>query len=182
MGDILFGFQSETDWMPDLYTGAEMIAFSGDMIDRGWVTVAELDGRVVGFLARDGKEICALYLSPRINQRGIGRQLLVDAKSRSDGLRLWTFQHNEWAQRFYLRQGFVEVDRSDGARNDENLPDIAYVWTKETKDDPGPGPDRSGRQGGRGPGQRRGRAAGSRDERPGPDGPGDADSGEGGGP
>ena len=32
------------------------------------------------------------------------------------------------AQRFYLREGFAETARTDGARNEEGLPDIAYEW------------------------------------------------------
>ena len=62
-GDILHRFQEDTVWMPKLWTGAEAIAFCGTMIGRGWVTVAEEAGRVCGFLARDGAEICSLYLS-----------------------------------------------------------------------------------------------------------------------
>ena len=117
--------------MPELYTGAEFIAFAGAMIDWEWVTVAEVDGRVQGFIARDGEEICALYVSERANGRGVGRVLLGDAKRRSDRLRLRVLEANEWAQRFYQRQGFVESGRGDGAENDENMPDIVYVWTKE---------------------------------------------------
>ena len=81
--------------------------------------------------ARDGEEICALYVSERANGRGVGRVLLGDAKRRSDRLRLRVLEANEWAQRFYQRQGFVESGRGDGAENDENMPDIVYVWTKE---------------------------------------------------
>lgn len=128
IGEILHRFQQETDWMPELYTGAEYIAFAGAMIDMGWVTVAEVDGRVQGFMARDGEEICALYVSPEVNQRGIGRRLLNEAKRRSRRLRLKAFAANDWAHRFYARQGFVEQGRGDGSDNDANLPDIAFVW------------------------------------------------------
>lgn len=131
MGNILFRFQQETDWLPKLYTGAEFIAFAGAMIDSGWVTVAEIDGRVQGFIGRDGEEICALYIAPEVNQRGVGRRLLNDAKQQSNRLWLKSFEANEWAQRFYARQGFVEQSRGDGSGNDENLPDITYVWVKE---------------------------------------------------
>jgi hypothetical protein len=42
-------------------------------------------------------------------------------------LKLWTLQSNAGAQRFYLRHGFVEADRTDGADNEERAPDILYV-------------------------------------------------------
>lgn len=135
MGDILYRFQQETEWMPKLYTGAEMIAFAGAMIDRGWVTVAEVDGRVKGFIARDGEEVCALYVLPEVNQRGIGRRLLGHAKQSAERLWLKAFEANEWVHRFYARQGFVEQGRGDGSDNDENLPDITYVWTREVAKD-----------------------------------------------
>ncbi|MBE1296324.1 GNAT family N-acetyltransferase [Phycobacter azelaicus] len=134
MGEILHRFTRETTWMPDLYTGAEAIAFCGVMIDRGWVTVAETDQGIVGFLARDGAEICSLYLAAEACGQGIGKRLLDAAKgevSRADQaprLSLWTFQANKGAQRFYRREGFTEVRRSDGTRNEEGLPDIEYVW------------------------------------------------------
>ena len=61
VGDILYRFQQDTEWMPKLYTWAEVISFCGLMIDRGWVTVAERDGSIAGFLAQDGQEVCSLY-------------------------------------------------------------------------------------------------------------------------
>ncbi|CUH67603.1 putative N-acetyltransferase YjaB [Thalassovita gelatinovora] len=132
VGAILHRVNSLTDWLPDLYSGAETIGYCGTMIDRGWVTVAERAGRVIGFLARDGAEICALYLHPDHSGQGIGKMLLDRAKSQSDRLWLWVFQANTGARRFYAREGFVETDRSDGARNDETLPDLQMTWRKET--------------------------------------------------
>ncbi|MDE4132735.1 GNAT family N-acetyltransferase [Phaeobacter sp. QD34_3] len=154
MGEILHRFEMETAWMPKQHSGAEAIGFCGVMIDRGWVTVVEGDGAILGFLARDGDEICSLYVTPEARGGGIGKRLLDAAKiavckGGNDGtadtddrderndrvgeadparLSLRTFQANEGAQRFYLREGFAEVGRSDGAQNDEGLPDIEYVW------------------------------------------------------
>ncbi|SFT97739.1 GNAT family N-acetyltransferase [Sedimentitalea nanhaiensis] len=130
-GEILWRYLRETGWMPNLYSGAQTIAFCGKMIDRGWVTVAEADGRIVGFLARDGQEICALYLNRAVWGKGIARLLLDDAKSQARALRLRSFEANARANRFYRRAGFVEVARCDGRDNAENLPDITYVWPKE---------------------------------------------------
>jgi len=130
-GDILWRFITETPWMPDLHTGAETIAFCGMMIDMGWVTVAELNGAVSGFLARDGAMIHALYIARAAHGSGVGRALLTDAKTRTGDPTLWCFQPNKPAQRFYLREGFVEAERTDGATDEEQLPDIRYVWSQE---------------------------------------------------
>ena len=70
----------------------------------------------------------ALYLLPEACGQGIGKALLDRAKGEAGPLELWTFQANTGAQRFYLREGFVEARRTDGAENDEGLPDIFYTW------------------------------------------------------
>lgn len=130
-GEILHGFARENDWMPELHSCAETIAFCGRMIDQGWVTVAETDTGVVGFLARDGEKVHSLYLAAPARGQGIGRQLLDRAKSECTQLSLYAFEANESARRFYERHGFAEVARSDGSNNDENLPDIRFVWKAE---------------------------------------------------
>ncbi len=130
-GEILHGFARENDWMPELHSCAETIAFCGRMIDQGWVTVAETSDGVVGFLALNGSDIHSLYLTVSARGQGIGTQLLDHAKARHPQLSLFAFQANTDACRFYERHGFAEVARSDGADNDENLPDIKYVWRTE---------------------------------------------------
>ncbi|MDK3017197.1 GNAT family N-acetyltransferase [Pseudodonghicola flavimaris] len=132
MGEILHRFQRETDWMPDHHTGAEAIAHCDAMIRMGWVTVAEYSGAVVGFLARHGEEICALYLAPGAQGSGVADLLMAEAKARSPRLWLRVIAANNRAHRFYLRAGFAEVARGDGAENDENLPDITMIWQQES--------------------------------------------------
>jgi GNAT superfamily N-acetyltransferase len=131
LGEILWRFQADTDWMPKLNTGAQTIAYCGGMIDKGWVTVALLDDRIVGFLARDGQDILALYTRRDAFGNGAGSTLLDSAKQVSDRLNLWAFQANKGARRFYRRQGFCEVEHTDGTGNEERLPDVRCVWTKE---------------------------------------------------
>ena len=134
-GEILHAFAREHDWMPELHTCAETIAFCGRMIDQDWVTVAEVEQGVVGFLARNGAEIHSLYLAQTARGQGIGQRLLDRAKAGQTELSLYTFQANARARKFYERNGFAEVARGDGAENDENLPDIKYVWrSKEAED------------------------------------------------
>ncbi len=130
-GAILHGFAREYDWMPELHSMAETIAFCGTMIDRGWVTVAENHGNVIGFLALDGHTIHSLYLHKSVRGQGIGRQLLAHAKSKNAKLSLFAFEANKGARRFYESNGFVAAERSDGSNNDEKLPDVRYVWQVE---------------------------------------------------
>lgn len=128
-GSILTAFGQETDWLPRLHSGAEDIAHCGQMIERGWVTVA--GARPQGFLARDGAVIHALYVAPGARGQGLGAALLAEAQAQGQAqLELWTFQANTRARQFYERRGFVAAERTDGCGNDEGLPDIRYVWER----------------------------------------------------
>ena len=107
---------------------------------RGWVAtvvipelecwVAEDDSQtIVGMLVLETDWLDQLYVEPRLTGAGIGARLLALAKrERPGGMRLWTFVSNEGAQRFYLRHGFREVDRTDGSGNEERAPDILFEW------------------------------------------------------
>lgn len=91
--------------------------------------LAEADGRVVGVMVLDGELLSQLYLDPGWRGRGLGDRFVALAKERSpQGLTLWTFQVNEPAHRFYERNGFVAVERTDGSGNEEREPDVRYVW------------------------------------------------------
>ena len=100
---------------------AEVVVVSREL----WL--AEEAGALVGILVLDGDWVNQLYVER--TGEGIGAALLAAAKrERPGGLRLWTFQSNTGAQRFYERHGFVEESRTDGRDNEERAPDILYVW------------------------------------------------------
>ena len=85
-------------------------------------------GTLVGILVLDGPWIDQLYVEPTMTGRGIGARLVTLAKrERPEELRLWTFESNAGAQRFYERHGFVATRRTEGD-NEEGAPDILYVW------------------------------------------------------
>jgi len=42
-------------------------------------------------------------------------------------MELWAFQSNHRGRRFYERHGFVAVEFTDGAANEEQWPDVRYV-------------------------------------------------------
>ncbi|MFB7086700.1 GNAT family N-acetyltransferase [Streptomyces sp. NPDC056296] len=92
--------------------------------------VAEAAGRdIVGVMVLEEGELSQLYLAPDWRGRGIGDRFVALAKERGPrGLSLWTFQVNTPAHRFYERHGFIAVEWTDGARNEEREPDVRYVW------------------------------------------------------
>ena len=133
VGAILTQAVRDHKWMPVLHSEAENISFFGRMIDHELVWVAD-DGVVRGFLAREGDYIHALYVARGARGHGIGSVLMDAAKAACARLELYTFVANTGARRFYERHGFVEVERSDGSRNDEGLPDVFLVWEAEAHD------------------------------------------------
>lgn len=130
IGDILSGTNEQMPWLPQVHSSAEEIKYAGDMIDAGWVRVAHVDGKLVGFIARDESQIHALYVLPGFQNQGVGTALLDDAKGCCDLLRLWSYQENLTASRFYASRGFAELERTDGSANDTQLPDIYFEWTR----------------------------------------------------
>ena len=100
-----------------------------ELVVRAGTWVAETQGAVVGVMALSPGWIDTLYLDPDARGQGIGDSFITLAKEREpSGLQLWTFQVNGPAQRFYERHGFVAVERTDGADNQEREPDVRYRW------------------------------------------------------
>jgi putative acetyltransferase len=93
------------------------------------VTVAEDESGIVAFLARRGEEVRLLYTRPDRIGMGAGTRLIHAAKA-SDvyALELWCFQANARARRFYESRGFHAIRVTDGADNEERMPDIRYRW------------------------------------------------------
>lgn len=124
---IMGDWCAATPYIPALHTGEEDCKFICRTVNEQDVLAAEVDG-VVGFVARAGEEITQLYLAPDARGQGIGAALLSAMKDRSNKLALWCFQANKGARRFYEREGFVIARLTDGADNEERLPDVRYVW------------------------------------------------------
>lgn len=90
--------------------------------------VARRNGLVVGFLMIEGENLDQLYVDPLHQRSGVGAALLAKAKKLSPRrIVLWTFQRNQRGRSFYIKNGFVAAIMTEG-RNDENEPDIQYVW------------------------------------------------------
>lgn len=127
-GRILQNWLDRTDWVPDLHDLHETEDFLRDtLIAQGHTTLAVAGGRIAGFLSRDNSFVKALYVAEGFRGVGIGAALLNRAKTETPRLTLWTFVANVAARRFYAREGFVELERTQGD-NEEKLPDILLEW------------------------------------------------------
>ncbi len=113
------------------HSDEEVRAWFRDVVVPGRETwVADAGGVVVGLIVLGPGEIDQLYLDPDWRGRGIGARLVELAKQLvPGGLALWSFQVNEAAARFYERQGFVAVERTDGRDNEEREPDVRFSWS-----------------------------------------------------
>ena len=85
---------------------------------------------MTGMIAFREDWIDQLYVLPEAQRRALGTQLLQVAQSFTDRLKLWTFQRNAQARRFYEARGFALVQETDGAHNEEKEPDALYLWTR----------------------------------------------------
>lgn len=112
------------------------------------ILVADMDGAVDGWISfgpshdddatpSDG-EVYGLYVAPDCWSKGIGAALCQEAKTALSGTRfsvarLWVFEANDRARRFYERQGFTlepgvrQLFERDGA----TAPEVRYCGPLE---------------------------------------------------
>jgi GNAT superfamily N-acetyltransferase len=130
VADVFLAASSEMTYLPDLHTEAETRRWIGDVVLRDLeVWVADDEGGVLGFAAFGDDLLEHLYVHPQAQNRGVGATLLTLSKERRPlGLRLWVFQKNVGARRFYERHGFTLVRSTDGRDNEEREPDALYEW------------------------------------------------------
>jgi GNAT superfamily N-acetyltransferase len=88
------------------------------------------DSALLGMIAFREDWIDQLYVLPHAQGHGIGTELLKMAKGSFGRLQLWTFQRNRPARRFYEGRDFVLVEETDGAQNEEKVPDARYRWVR----------------------------------------------------
>jgi GNAT superfamily N-acetyltransferase len=117
-------------WLPVVHTDEETHAWVADvMLKHHEVWVSEADGAVIGYAALAPGWLEHLYIHPGRQGEGIGRRLLDLAKERQpEELQLWAFAKNTHARRFYEAAGFVLIEETDGAGNEEREPDARYLW------------------------------------------------------
>jgi GNAT superfamily N-acetyltransferase len=114
-----------------LHTPKEDQWFLRERVFRACEVWGAFDGAaMIGMLAFRENWIDQLYVLPKAQGRGVGTELLQVAQRCFDRLHLWTFQRNLRARCFYEARGFVLVQETDGAANEEKEPDALYRWTR----------------------------------------------------
>lgn len=118
----------DTPWMPRVHPAHDLVRHYREFVFRNrrvWVAGDPL----AGYLALDEADGFVTSLYAARPGHGVGKALLDRAKEGREHLQLWTFVANVDARRFYVREGFREVEQTDGD-NEERLPDIRYVWER----------------------------------------------------
>jgi ribosomal protein S18 acetylase RimI-like enzyme len=109
------------------------------LIPTGRVTIADFSGRVIGAMATSAEVgvswITQMAVDPAFVGNGIGSLLLLEGlRTLTKPIRLYTFQENTGARRFYERHGFKAIQLTDGQGNDEQCPDVLYELTTNRTD------------------------------------------------
>ncbi|MEO0542709.1 MAG: GNAT family N-acetyltransferase [Pseudomonadota bacterium] len=133
--DILNAWIDETPWMPRVHSHQDVVRHYSELVlvKRHVLMACSSGGEVEGFAALDCDDsfVTALYVAADARNKGVGGQLLdATKKMMSQRVSLWTFIANHRARRFYAREGFFEVRRTNGD-NEEKLPDVLLTWEGE---------------------------------------------------
>jgi ribosomal protein S18 acetylase RimI-like enzyme len=119
-------------YAPSAHPEVELRAWvASSLVPSGGVMVAEREGRVVAAMATERSDafswITQMAVDPALVGQGIGSLLLTQAlRTLARPIRLYTFQANTGARRFYERHGFRPIRLTDGRANEERCPDVLY--------------------------------------------------------
>ena len=97
-----------------------------------WITRDE--SGISAFMLLETGWLDQLYVRPDRIGQGLGARLVDKAKDlMPNGMKLWTFQSNVRAHKFYEQHGFVVIEKTDGRHNEEQSPDVCYEWQPKGK-------------------------------------------------
>jgi GNAT superfamily N-acetyltransferase len=127
-------FDRALPWLIGRHTPQEDRWFFRERLYKTCQLWGTFDGaQMTGIIAFREDWIDQLYVLPKFQQRGIGIRLLQIAQCAHPRLHLWTFQRNVQARHFYERRGFLLVEETDGALNEEREPDALYLWSRNQR-------------------------------------------------
>jgi GNAT superfamily N-acetyltransferase len=106
---------------------------SKELLTKEQVLVAEEKGVIIGMMSLKHDKgygwIRQLYIHPDAVGQGVGTLFIKKAKTiLGSPIRLYTFQENTRAKRFYEFHGFQAIHFDDGSDNEEHCPAVLYEW------------------------------------------------------
>ena len=88
--------------------------------------VAEINGKVKGFIALMGNEVGALFLQPSLHGMGIGRLLMDKARELHGDLEVDVFKKNTVGRHFYSKYGFEYFEETLHEPTGQNVIRLKY--------------------------------------------------------
>lgn len=99
-----------------------MVPVVKEMLPLANIYVYYHDDKIVGFIGLDGNHIEGVFIDPKYQSHGFGKQLLDYAKEISSTLTLNVYDKNMRAKSFYLRENFKIIEESiDSGTNEKEL-------------------------------------------------------------
>ncbi len=91
--------------------------------------LASREDSLLGFLLLEDDWVNLVFVHPDRPARGVGAALFDLVRSlRPDGFGLRVHRANDRARAFYLRQGLVELEETDGRAYHDGEPDLRMAW------------------------------------------------------
>jgi len=128
ISQILEDWAASNCEIPLVHNVEERADYGCWLLEHTSVTMIHNSSGVVGFLALEKHIIQGLYIKKDFQGLGFGQAAIKFAQKQFEELRLWVFQSNIGAQKFYEGLGFQIGEKSDGEENDYRLPDVFYCW------------------------------------------------------
>tara|TARA_R110001599_G_scaffold283796_1_gene485790 strand:+ start:599 stop:1069 length:471 start_codon:yes stop_codon:yes gene_type:complete len=114
------------DFVPEAFWREQLDAMREHYLPQSETLVLEEQGQVLGFLSLHEHRLAALFVSPIAQGRGLGRQLLDEAKRRRSALELSVYSANARAVAFYQAGGFSTVAESPDPHTGQ--PELVMRW------------------------------------------------------
>ncbi len=89
--------------------------------------IAEVDGKVVGFISLIGNEVGGLFVNPSFHKLGIGFSLMNIAKKLHGDLVVEVFKENTIGRMFYERYGFIQKNQYHHKDSGEQMLRLTYT-------------------------------------------------------
>lgn len=99
-----------------------------NILPQAEIYVYEIHNKIEAFVGIDNGYIAGIFVSEKMQSKGIGKLLLDKCKQFYTNLSLCVYEKNNRAVQFYIREGFT-IDKN---QTDKNTGEIEYlmVWTR----------------------------------------------------
>lgn len=125
LAGIVLEWERRTAWMHSAYTAQEIAGFLSDAFNDRLILISGYPA--IAYLAFNPKRQRIGGLYSNVRGKGVGKALIDAIKEGRTYLWLNTHKPNLAAQKFYKREGFVEVP-NEGVEPSNIVPELRMEW------------------------------------------------------